>query len=316
MPKSFFKDFLNSHQYILGEGAVIERIRRDTSCELDDLLINSAFIYNTPQRTVLEKITRQYIDIGHHYNLPLLLSTPTWRASKERIDKAGYSTSDVNGDNYLFLEDVKRSYGDYSNKILICGLMSCRGDAYKPQEGLATTEAHSFHSWQAEKLAQTGIDFLLAATLPALEEAKGIASAMAQTSKSYIISFVLRPEGTLLDGTPIGAAIEEIDTTVHPAPIAYLANCTHPTSFRAAYLHQGNSSIYARKRIIGLLANTSALSPEELDNSPGLRQESPDIFAASLSDLHTDFGLKILGGCCGTNQQHIDKLAQCLHSNK
>ncbi|NIP27303.1 MAG: homocysteine S-methyltransferase family protein, partial [Phycisphaerae bacterium] len=72
----------------------------------------------------------QYLDIGCKYNLPLLLSTPTWRASRERIKKAGYETKDVNADNFRFFDDMRQSYGDYADKIIICGLLSCRGDAY------------------------------------------------------------------------------------------------------------------------------------------------------------------------------------------
>jgi homocysteine S-methyltransferase len=59
------------------------------------------------------------------------------------------------------------------------------------------------HYWQAEKLADTGVDFLLAATLPAFSEATGLALALAATAKPYVLSFVVRPERTMLDGTPL-----------------------------------------------------------------------------------------------------------------
>ncbi|MCP4628141.1 MAG: hypothetical protein GY850_32190, partial [bacterium] len=50
--------------------------------------------------------------------------------------------------------------------------------AYKPNEGLSVTESEKFHSWQIDELAQAGVDFLIAETLPSVEEAKGIARAM------------------------------------------------------------------------------------------------------------------------------------------
>jgi homocysteine S-methyltransferase len=105
--------------------------------------------------------------------------------------------------------------------------MSCRGDAYSPAEALLVDEALEFHAWQAGKLADTGADFLLAATLPALSEATGLALALAATGKPYLLSFVVRPEGTLLDGTPLKDAIAAIDSAVTPSPLAYLINCTH-----------------------------------------------------------------------------------------
>lgn len=304
-----FAEFLDSTPCILGEGAVIERLRRNDSLELDAFLINSAFIYEDAKRAALETICRQYLDIGREFDLPVLISTPTWRASRERIKAAGYAGVDVNGDNIRFLDALRKRYGVYAEKVVICGLMSCRGDAYNPAEALAVDEAQAFHAWQAEKLADAGCDFLLAATLPAFSEATGMALALAATGKPYVLSFVARPEGTLLDGTPLKEAVAAIDAAVTPRPLAYLINCTHVTFARAALMHAVNSSSLVRQRIIGLLANTAALSPEDLNNSTRLVEEDPETFGKSVAALHRELGLKILGGCCGTDDRHIRSLA-------
>jgi S-methylmethionine-dependent homocysteine/selenocysteine methylase len=300
---------------ILGEGAVIERLRRNTDFELDPYIVNSAFIYDPARRSALEAIYRQYLDVGVKYDLPLLLSTPTWRAGRKRIADAGYEARDVNGDNFRFLDALRSSYGVYAQKIFICGLLSCQGDAYSPEQALEADVAHKFHTWQAMKLAEAGVDFLLAATLPALSEAIGLASALAATGKPYIVSFVIRPEGTLLDGTPLKDTIAAIDDAVTPEPLAYLVNCTHASIFRAALLHGVNSSSSVRNRVVGLLANTAALNPEELDNSSGLVEEEPEIFGHSVAGLHEELGMKILGGCCGTDHRHIRHLAKQLTSD-
>ena len=164
-----FPEFLERHPFILGEGAVIERLRRNSDLEFDPYIVNSTFIYDESKRAALESIYRQYLDIGFQYDLPLLLSTPTWRASRERIAAAGYAGKDVNGDNFRFLDALRNSYGGYAQKVVVCGLLSCRGDAYNPDEALSAADAHEFHTWQAMMLAEAGVDFLLAATLPALK---------------------------------------------------------------------------------------------------------------------------------------------------
>ena len=304
-----FSEFLDTVPCILGEGAVIERLRRDSGLELDPYLVNAAFIYEPAKRAALENICRQYLEIGRRYGLPLLLSTPTWRASRERIEAAGYAGVDVNGDNAGFLKALVRSYGGYSAKVVVCGLMSCRGDAYRPADALSVDEGREFHAWQAGKLAAAGVDLLLAATLPALSEATGLAFALAATGKPYLVSFVVRPEGTLLDGTPLKEAIAAIDAAVIPRPGAYLINCTHASFAKSALTHAGNSSELVRRRVIGLLANTAALSPEDLDESSSLVEEEPEIFGESLAELRRELGLKILGGCCGTDDRHIGALA-------
>jgi homocysteine S-methyltransferase len=295
---------------ILGEGAVIERLRRTPGIELNEYVVNSALIHEQAGHAALTAIYRQYLEIGQRFGLPLVLSTPTWRASRERIAAAGLAGRDLNGDNSRFLFELRDSYGDYAQQVAICGLMSCRGDAYKPAEAMSAEAAAEFHTWQAQALAKAGVDFLLAATLPALSEAIGLAQAQAATGLPYIISFVARPSGTLLDGTPLKTAIATIDAAVTPRPLAYLINCTHASIFRSALLHEHNSSPLVRERIIGLLANTAALSPEELDESSVLHEEAPEVFGSNVAALREELGMKILGGCCGTDDRHIECLAR------
>jgi len=304
-----FEEIFNRSDCILGEGALIERLRRNSPFELDPFIVNSGFIYEEPKRRAIEAIYRGYLDVGARHDLPLLLSTPTWRASRQRIADAGFSDRDVNGDNFRFLDDLRKTYGDYAQKVVICGLMSCKGDAYDQDQALKTDAAYAFHTWQAGKLAAAGVDFLMAATLPALEEAVGLAKAMAETSMPYVVSFVLRPEGTLLDGTPIKEATAVIDAEVTPKPVAFMSNCTHASNFRSAMMHEGNSSSLVRDRVKGLLANTAALTPEELDNADALVEEEPAVFGRDLAALNRELGIKILGGCCGTDERHIDNLA-------
>jgi homocysteine S-methyltransferase len=304
-----FADFLARSPCILGEGAVIERLRRKPALELDPHLVNAAFLYADAPRAALAAICREYLAIGREAGLPLLISTPTWRASRERIAAAGYAHRDVNGDNVRFLMTLRDQAPEYAPQVAIGGLMSCRGNAYHPAEALPVAAARDFHAWQAERLAAGGVDFLLAATLPACSEATGLAMALAATGLPYLVSFVARPTGTLLDGTPLHAAVAAIDAAATPRPLAYLINCTHASFARTALLHPTNSSALVRQRVVGLLANTAALSPEELDDSATLVEEEPAAFADGVAALHRELGLKVLGGCCGTDGRHIRALA-------
>jgi len=305
------EQFFRKHRCVLGEGAVIERLKR-AGHDLDEHVVNSAFVYDPEKRAAIEEIFRQYLDIGAEHDLPLVLSTPTWRASRARIEAAGYGGRDLNGDNVRLLDDMRKSYGPYARKVVVAGLLSCRGNAYAPAEALGVEEARDFHAWQSEKLAAAGVDFLMAATLPALSEATGLALALSATSIPYVVSFVVRPEGTLLDGTPLKEAYGAIDAAASPRPLAYMANCTHAGFLARAMANDQNAGLLVGERILGLFANTAALSPEELDNSKALVEEEPDAFAAAVADLHDRFGLKVLGGCCGTDERHIRSLARRL----
>ncbi len=145
-----------------------------------------------------------------------MLLTPTWRANKERTNKANVDMKTINTDAFKFVDGIRKSYGKFSNKIFIGGLTGCKGDAYKPEEALSESDAYIFHKEQMQILADAGVDFLFASTLPALSEAKGIAKAMSETNKDYVISFVIRDNGKLLDGTLLTDAIKIIDDSVSP----------------------------------------------------------------------------------------------------
>jgi S-methylmethionine-dependent homocysteine/selenocysteine methylase len=51
-------------------------------------------------------------------------------------------------------------------------------------------------------------DFLYAGIMPALPEAVGMAQAMADSGLPYIISFMIRQDGRLLDGSTSNKAFE------------------------------------------------------------------------------------------------------------
>ena len=301
-----FVETVTHTPFILAEGAVIERLRRDPNADLDPDVLHAGWIYDDVKRGKLEAIYRTYLDIGRNYNVPMIVFTPTWRANLERLQAVGFTNgSTVNQDCVRFMSEIRDDFGTYREKIFIGGLMGPRGDAYDPADAMKTEEAYSFHRWQVGKLVGAGVDFLGAATLPALSEAMGLAQAMADTGLPYMLSFVLLENGTLLDGTPLHQAIAQIDAAVNPKPIGYMINCVHPANLTIALRHETAQTPEIIERILGLQGNTSRKRPEELDGAEELDVEKPEVFAEEMIKLHKEFGLKILGGCCGTDERHI-----------
>jgi homocysteine S-methyltransferase len=194
--------------------------------------------------------------------------------------------------------------------MFVAGLIGCRGDAYRPEEALSTDQAIEFHYEQVLELCDSPIDFLFAATLPALSEARGIAVVMRETGIPFVLSFVITPEGTLLDGTPIDQAVAEIDAAVSVPPLGYYINCVHPSIVLEA-LRSANATTL-RHRFIGFQANTSALSPEELDGIDQLQTSPPESFAEEVLRVGRECRMSVLGGCCGTDTRHIECIARLM----
>jgi homocysteine S-methyltransferase len=296
---------------ILTEGSIVERIRRDPTFELDPDILQAAFVFDPPTARRLGAISREYLEIGMASGLPMVLHTPTWRANPERVARATErSCAEVNRAGVEFLRKIRDERGASPEQVFLAGLMACRGDAYDPGEALEADEAARFHEGQARALAEGGADFLLASTLPAASEARGMARAMGATRLPYILSFVLRPEGTLLDGTPLHEIVAAIDASTDPAPTGYWINCTHHGVFAAAMSRQVALRPGLAERVIGLQANTSDLPPDQLEGSDTLHGEDPTLFAEGMLAIHAQHGTRVLGGCCGSGAEHIRQLAE------
>ncbi|MFX0008128.1 MAG: homocysteine S-methyltransferase family protein, partial [Candidatus Hermodarchaeota archaeon] len=192
------EELLSENPLVLAEGAVIERVKREFNYPLNPYIQNAAMVYNTDGRIILDKIYSQYIFVAVKYKLPMLNLAPTWRANPENIELAGYIERNVNDDCVKFLNRIRSRYKHKLIKMLIGGLVGCKGDAYNPEIALSSEKAYEFHKVQVQQLSKAGVDFLMASTLPASSEALGIAKAMAESGCEYIISFVIRPDGTLL----------------------------------------------------------------------------------------------------------------------
>ena len=135
--------------------------------------------------------------------------------------------------------------------------------------------------------------------------------AMAQTGKPYVLSFVIRPNGTLLDGVSIQDAISTIDGTVTPRPSFYMVNCVHPSVLMSALMSELNSSELVKRRLLGIQANTSRRPPEELDDSPDLiTDDEVTVLVNEMVQLRNTWHLRVFGGCCGTNHRHVQQLVE------
>ena len=307
-----FKEAINHFPHIITEGSIIERLKREFNYPLDELLSNSKMLYDDKSKILLEKIYREYIDIAQSFNIPIILLTPTWRANKERTIKANVDMNIINTDAFNFVDTIRKSYSSFSEKIYIGGLTGCKGDAYKPEEALSENESYHFHKEQMQILADAGVDFLFASTLPEINEAKGIAKAMSETKKDYVISFVIRENGKLLDGTLLTDAIKIIDESVLTLPLFYLTNCIHPDVLHNSFLNIVDNDNILQKRLLGIQANASSKSPEELDTLAELDADSPADWARGMVDLNKKYNLKILGGCCGTDARFISSVVDLL----
>ena len=248
------------------------------------------------------------------------VGTPTFRAGPERLRRAGFTDPDdlgrINGECFRLLARLREGLGDYGKKVFIAGVVGPKGDAYRPEEAPGEDEAHAYHRAQVGVLAEAGVDLLYAPTFPAAAEALGVARAMAEAGLPYVVSPIIDGRGTLLDGTPLAEVIARIDGAVTPRPAYYTVSCVHPSVLHEALRADERLRRLAGDRLLGIKANASTKSPEERVALGHLDAEAPERLADEIVALREEFGLKVLGGCCGTDHRHIEALARRLAAER
>jgi len=255
----------------------------------------------------LDRYFARYAGLARDHGVGAVLESPTWRANLDWASKLGYdaiSLADANRKAIGVLLEVRERFESPQTKIVISGNLGPRGDGYNPTHRMTVHEAKQYHLPQIETFAATDADMVAAFTMNYPEEAIGIASAAEACTMPIAISFTLETDGRLPSGDSLFEAINRTDDATGGHPAYYMINCAHPSHF-AHILDSGNP---AMKRIRGLRANASKRSHAELDASPDLDTGNPNELANDYRLLRTLLPLSVVGGCCGTDHQHVDAI--------
>jgi 5-methyltetrahydrofolate--homocysteine methyltransferase len=155
---------------------------------------------------------------------------------------------------------------------------------------------------QASALIEGGVDVLLVETAQDLLQAKigviGVLEAMRKSGKRLPITVqvTLQESGTMLLGTEIAAAL----TALEPLDVDVIGlNCaTGPREMNDAVRYLGLNST----KEVSVLPNAGL--PENVGGQPVYR-----LTPAELAEYHKhfiqDYGVRIVGGCCGTIPEHL-----------
>jgi S-methylmethionine-dependent homocysteine/selenocysteine methylase len=205
------------------------------------------------------------------------------------------------------LVELRPELEDHGLPFVISGCVGPRGDGYHPDHLLTPEESAGYHRDQIETFAghrrrprDGDHDDARGA------RRSGITRAAHDAGVPVVISFTVETDGRLPTGQSLGEAIDEVESATDRTPAYYMLNCAHPTHFAGA-LDSGSAWI---ARLCGIRANASRMSHDELDQAEDLDAGDPAELGAEYAELlaaHPD--LRVLGGCCGTDDRHIASIA-------
>lgn len=155
---------------------------------------------------------------------------------------------------------------------------------------------------QAAALIEGGVDVLLVETAQDLLQAKigviGVLEALRKSGKRLpvTVQVTLQESGTMLLGTEIGAALAALE----PLEVAAIGlNCaTGPKEMNDAVRYLALNST----KEVSVLPNAGL--PENVGGHP-VYKLSPQELADYHKHFVQDYGVRIVGGCCGTTPEHL-----------
>lgn len=261
----------------------------------------------------LQKYFRTYASMARTYGVGCILESATWRANPDWSTKLGYSgaaLAAINRKAIALLHDIRDEYETEQSRMVISGCIGPRGDGYIPTAVMTAEQATDYHRAQIEAFRDADADLVTAITMNYVEEAIGIVNAAQALEIPVVISFTVETDGKLPTGQSLKDAIAQVDQATGQFPAYYMINCAHPTHFAEA-LTAGEPWL---ERIRGIRANASTKSHTELNESETLDDGNPEELGNQYRELKAKLrNLNVLGGCCGTDDRHIEAICKaCL----
>ncbi len=265
----------------------------------------------------IKKIHRNYLDAGAD-----CIETNSFGSNKIKLDEYGFGDQTVDF-NKKIAQLASEVCSEYSNKTrYVVGSMGPSGflpSSNDPDLGQKPlVEIREAFELQAEGLILGGVDALLIETSQDILEVKLVIeachNAMKKTGKKVpiIANTTLDQYGKMLLGTNIQAAY----TTVSDMGIdVFGLNCsTGPIEMTPSvrWLDEQNEH--------NLLVVPNAGMPEN-QGGEAVYKMTPEKMGEALSDFLANYKkVRIIGGCCGTNPEHIAVLRKVIdekaHSTK
>ncbi|MBR0871808.1 homocysteine S-methyltransferase family protein [Bradyrhizobium tropiciagri] len=260
-------------------------------------------------RRQLKQYYESYLAVARDHGTGFVLDSPTWRASADWGAKLGYDAAalaSVNRRSIEFLGELRSGWERPNMPCVISGAIGPRGDGYKAGD-MDAAEAEAYHAAQIDSFVEAGADMVAAYTLNSIDEAIGVVRAAGARAIPVAISFTVETDGRLPKGVTLREAIEAVDHATQEAAEYFMINCAHPTHFDSAL----KSDEKWMRRIHGIRANASTRSHKELDESDTLDSGDAIDLGRRYASLRRSFsGIRILGGCCGTDHSHVAAICE------
>ena len=273
-------------------------------------------LLNTKEGTeTLLAIYQDYINIALTHSTGIVLETRTWRGSPAWSSKLDLSVPQILNLNHAavkILRDLRQKIETPSTPIVISGTLGTLQDAYQDStDTVSFSQAQENYRAQVRVFAEEGVDMVSIMTATNLNEAAAAVCVAREYNLPILVSFSIEIDGRLQGGRTLEDALREVDRRTENYTTYFGVNCAHPRHIRTALRGVPED---VRLRIGSIRGNASLKSHDELDNSLVLDRGDISVWVREFNGLLNNLPqLKVVGGCCGTDEEHIETLARGIY---
>ncbi|MGH3787573.1 MAG: methionine synthase [Pseudonocardiaceae bacterium] len=295
-----------AHRVLVADGAMGTMLQ-SVPLTLDDFagLEGCNEILNVTRPDVVRAVHRGYLEAGAD-----AVESNTFGANLANLAEYGIADRirELAEAGAVLARDVADEFTEPDRPRFVLGAVG-PGTKLPTLGHISFAELRDAYVEQVRGLLDGGADAVLVETSQDLLQCKAavIAARRAMVAEGrhvpIITQVTLETTGTMLLGTEIGAAL----TALEPLNIDLIGlNCATGPAEMSEHLRQ-----LAKHSRIPLSVMPNAGLPE-LGRGGAVYPLTPDELATALAGFVTEFGVRLVGGCCGTTREHIAAVAQAV----
>lgn len=245
---------------------------------------------------VLKGMQQAFIDAGSN-----AVYAPTFGANREKLKAYGLENrvEELN----LKLVELTRSVAKPAG-VLVGGDVSPAGLMIEPYGDAGFDELYDIYLEQISALKKAGVDFIGLETQMSLADMRAGVLAAKAVGLPVFVSLTVEDNGRTIMGTRLLPALITLQAM---GADAIGLNCSTGPEIMKELLPD-----VLRHSAVPLIAKPNAGKPDPMN--PGKYSLTPELFAQKMDEL-LRLGVQIVGGCCGTTPEHIEKLSALMKEN-
>lgn len=204
--------------------------------------------------------------------------------------------------------EIGREVADKSgHRVIVAGSIGPTGEIMQPMGELTYADAVEIFHEQADALKSGGADVLWLETMSDAQEYRAGAEAALLARMPWCGTMSFDTAGRTMMGVTSAELAELVEKLDHP-PVAFGANC----GVGASDLLRTALGFAAQGTERPLIAKGNAGIPKYVDGHIHY-DGNPDLMA-EYAVLARDCGARLIGGCCGTTDEHLVKMRAALEN--